>query len=87
VSSIRLEQAREGVEDYEYFVLLQNLVSDAKARGRNTKEAEKALSEARQLILIPNPGGRYSTKMLPDPNRVEEVRLKIGRAIESLSHN
>ena len=87
VSSIRLEQAREGVEDYEYFVLLQNLVSDAKARGRNTKEAEKALAEARQLILIPNPGGRYSTKMLPDPNRVEEVRLKIGRAIESLSHN
>ncbi|ASV75097.1 hypothetical protein THTE_2495 [Thermogutta terrifontis] len=87
VSSIRLEQAREGVEDYEYFVLLSQLIDQAKTRGRDTKEAEKALTEARQLVLIPNPGGRYSTRMLPHPERVEEVRRAIARAIEDLSKN
>ena len=87
VSSIRLEQAREGVEDYEYLVLLRDLIAQAKARGQNTKEVEQVLAEARQLVFTPNPGGRYSTKMLPHPERVEEVRREVARAIVNLSKN
>ena len=39
VSSIRLEQAREGVEDYEYLYLLRSLAARAKTANRDTSRA------------------------------------------------
>jgi hypothetical protein len=84
VSSIRLEQAREGVEDYEYFFLLRNLIAKAKD-GPAKAAAQKALDEAMAIVTIPNKGGRYSTAILPHPDAVPAARLKIGEAIEKLS--
>jgi len=85
VSSIRLEQAREGVEDYEYLHLLRDLVDREKAAHRECPAAQRALEGARLLVPIPNAGGRYSTKILPDPDAVYRVRQALGEAIESLS--
>ncbi len=85
ISSIRFEQAREGVEDYEYLYLLTQLVAKAKAAGRDISDAEKALSSARKLVEIPNAGGRYSTKILPDPDAVYRVRCGLAEAIEAMS--
>ena len=36
VSSVRLEQAREGCEDYEYLYLLRDLTAKARAAGKDT---------------------------------------------------
>ena len=44
LSSIRLEQAREGIEDYEYLYLLRQLMAKAKAAGKDTTAAEQALA-------------------------------------------
>jgi hypothetical protein len=85
VSSIRFEQAREGVEDYEYLRLLQDRMTKAKAAGKDVAQAERALDAAARLVPIPNAGGRYSTKILPDPNAVYEVREAVGKAIEQLA--
>jgi len=85
VSSVRLEQAREGVEDYEYLYLLRNLIAKAKAAGRNTTEAEKAMQLASDLVTIPNDGGRYSTKVLPDPDAVFRAKEAVAKAIEGLN--
>ena len=41
LSSIRLEQAREGVEDYEYLYLLRQLVQKAKAAGKDVAAGER----------------------------------------------
>lgn len=84
VSSIRCEQAREGVEDYEYLVLLRQRIAQAKAAGKDVAAAEQALSLAADLVPIPNAGGRFSTKILPDPERLYDVRKQIAVAIESL---
>jgi acetone carboxylase gamma subunit len=84
VSSVRLEQAREGVEDYEYLYLLRDLTAKAKAAGRETSQAEAALRAARNLVTIPNAGGRYSTRILSDPERVLRVKESVARAIEAL---
>jgi len=46
VSSVRLEQAREGEEDYEYLHLLRQLVDRGKAAGRSVSTGEKALAAA-----------------------------------------
>ena len=78
VSSVRLEQAREGVEDYEYLHLLKQY---AKAHPEDA-QAEAAMKAAAELVTIPNAGGRYSSKILPDPDRVLEVKEMIGRVLE-----
>ena len=84
VSSIRLEQAREGVEDYEYLYLLRERVRKAKAAGRDVAEAEQVLADAAALVPVPNPGGRYSTRILPDPGAVLRLKERLARAIERL---
>lgn len=84
VSSVRLEQAREGVEDYEYLYLLRELIAKAKAAGKDTTDAEKALALANRLVDIPNAGGRFSTKILPNPDAVLETKEALATAIEAL---
>jgi len=82
VSSVRLEQAREGVEDYEYLYLLKALIAKAKAAGKDTLQAEQAMAQANRLVIIPNAGGRYSSKILPDPEAVYAAKEAVAKAIE-----
>lgn len=84
VSSIRLEQAREGVEDYEYLFLLKSRIDAAKAAGKPTDGAQRALKDAEELVQIPNDGGYYSTRILPEPERLYAVRRAVAAAIEAL---
>ena len=76
---------REGLEDYEYLHLLRDLVDREQAAHRECPVAQRALEEARRLVPIPNAGGRYSTKILADPEAVDRVRQALGEAIEALS--
>lgn len=84
VSSIRLEQAREGVEDYETLWLLRERIASSKTSGRDTAAAEQALADAARLVTIPNAGGRYSSKILPDPDAVLRAKEAVSRAVEAL---
>ena len=40
---------------------------------------------AARLVTIPNEGGRYSTRILPDPDLVFTVRRHVAEAIERLN--
>ncbi len=84
VSSIRLEQAREGVEDYEYLHMLGQLIARAKTAGRDVAAGQAAMERAATLVDIPNAGGRYSSKILPDPQLLYSVRAGLGEAIEKM---
>lgn len=84
VPSIRVEQAGEGSEDYEYLWLLRDRIEKARAAGRDVAAAEKVLAAAQELVAIPNAGGRRSTQILPDPDAVFRVKEEVARAIESL---
>ncbi|MFP4058485.1 MAG: glycoside hydrolase domain-containing protein [Candidatus Brocadiia bacterium] len=87
VSSIRLEQAREGVEDYEYLALLDRLLAEARQQGRwpvTVARAQRVREEATGLVEMPNRGGRYSTALLPDPHAVGRMRRKVAEAILDL---
>lgn len=86
VSSVRLEQAREGVEDYEYLYLLRELVRQGRAAGKDVSEGEQALEMASQLVESPCEIGRYSTQILPDPDQVLHVKAAVARAIEEMTH-
>ena len=82
VSSIRLEQAREGVEDYEYLYLLREKIEKAKSEGKDASALETALRQAAELVEIPNAGGRYSSQILPDPAALYRARAAVAEAIE-----
>jgi hypothetical protein len=81
VSSVRLEAARDGVEDAAYLAMLKELMARP---GGETAQAEAALAQAEALVQIPNAGGKYSTKTLPDPDALLRAREAVARAIESL---
>ncbi|MGQ9590760.1 MAG: glycoside hydrolase domain-containing protein [Planctomycetota bacterium] len=85
ISSLRLEAARDGVEDYEFLYLLRARIDEAERSGRDVSQARAALSEAAALVAIPNAGGRYSTRILPDPEALYAAREKLAEAIEGLA--
>jgi hypothetical protein len=77
VNSVRWELLREGLEDYEYFKLLEKAAAEA---GETA-----AAAEARALLAFPGPlitSGREYTK---DPLALLEYRERVARAIENLS--
>jgi hypothetical protein len=85
VTSVRLEAARDGVEDLEYLRILEGLIARERAAGRSPAAAERAIEEARALVEIPNAGGCLSTRILPDPGRLARARDAVAEAIEVLS--
>ena len=81
ISTIRLEQAREGLEDYEIYAALQRLAEiqpDLEAR------IKPVLDEVRRLGALPNAGGYRSTRLLPDPDALLEVRRRAGELLDEL---
>ena len=85
VSSIRLEQAREGVEDYEYLYILREKLAALPAQSPAAQQAQRILEASAKLLSFPNPGGRYSSRILPDPDRLLHLRRQLAETIEALS--
>jgi hypothetical protein len=85
VSSVRFEQAREGVEDFEYFYLLSQLIEKGRREGKDVSQGESALAEALNLVENPTAIGRFSSKILPNPYKIYEVRRRVADAIEALN--
>ena len=84
VSTIRLEQVREGLEDYEAMALLGELADQAKKAGRSTTAADRVLAMAKDLVIIPNAGGPRSSEILPDPDLIPAIRKAVNAAIVEL---
>ena len=82
VASLRAEQAREGMEDYEYLWLLRKFIADDQSKGIDTGRDEAALARAESLVRIPNAGGKSSSLILPDPDAVFAAREEVALAIE-----
>ncbi len=88
VDSFRWEMIREGIEDYEYFVLLDKAVKDARgsgATGAKSGRSEKNLiDEAGRLLAIPPEiftNGKDYTK---DPLDLLRYRSRVADMIEKL---
>ncbi len=84
VSTIRLEQVREGLEDYEAMAILAGLVAKAKPASAAAKAGAAALAQAKELVAIPNAGGLRSTEILPNPDQIPAIRKAVNAAIVRL---
>lgn len=82
ISSVRMEQAREGMEDYEYLWLLQQRIEAGQRAGKNVRAAEEALTAGLQLVDMPSRGGRFSMSILPEPLKLYRWREQAARALD-----
>ena len=84
LSTIRLEAVRDGLEDNEYFVLLEKAIEKAKA-GKTTAERDRAIAEAKKLLAVPPEVGTSLTKWTHNDALMRQHRDQLARAIELLS--
>ena len=78
ISSIRWENLRDGIEDHEYFVLLQDLI-------RKKAAAAVALPDAESLLRVPESISKDLTRFTKDPSLLLEHRRRLARAIERVA--
>jgi len=80
VPSVRLEIMRDGIEDYEYLVMLENLINKA------PKSKKKLAVEAKKLLTIPQDIYNNDTNFTKDALKLIEYRLRIADYIELLQN-
>ncbi len=83
IPSIRWEMLRDGIEDYDYFAILDRLIAQAERTG---KVPANLVAEARRLGVVPDAvvaDGRTYSK---DPGPLLAHRRKLGQRIERLAH-
>lgn len=79
VPSLRLEMLRDGIEDYEYFVILRRLLHEK--GGRLDPRTRQNLEV---LLTVPAEVSAGLTEFTRDPAPIETHRDKLARAIVSL---
>lgn len=79
VGSIRLDMLRDGIEDYEYLAMLEELL---KKHGNKLSEAKRA--EYAALVEPPKSVTVSLTQFTLDPAPIEAHRYAVARAIEDL---
>jgi len=78
VDSIRWEMLRDGVEDYEYFAILRDLLKERDDLGVDEREAFE------ELLQVPPIVTESMTEFTRDPAPLEAHRHALARAIEEL---
>jgi hypothetical protein len=80
VDSIRWEMLRDGIEDYEYLVMLKRLMETKGAKLDATQKAQYAT-----LLEVPADITKDMTTFTKDPAAIESHRDRVARAISTLS--
>ena len=81
------EAVREGVQDYEYLVLLQNRIAQLKQAGKGGEalaKAERLLAEAPGRALASVLPGGLEWKKAKDRSLMDQVRVEILQALADL---
>jgi hypothetical protein len=81
INSIRWELTRDGIEDYDYLAMLDDLAKKAVA----AKDARGLSKEAQRLLDVSQVCESF-TKYTADPAVIEQRREAMGALIEHLSH-
>jgi hypothetical protein len=79
IPSLRWECLRDGVEDYEYFVLLQQEIE--RLQGKETELTKQASA----LLVVPEAISKNTTSFTYDVQKLLEHRRKVAEMIERLA--
>jgi hypothetical protein len=78
ICSVRLENLRDGIEDYEYLHLLEEAMKNARPSQRQVAE------KARSLLNIPESIFRDGRTFTKDPQQLLAYRRQVGEVLEEL---
>jgi len=78
VPCLRLENIRDGIEDYEYLLLLEKAVNNYPGKNK------KLLKEARQLLSLPESLVSGPINYNKDPQSIIQYRNKIGNILNDM---
>ncbi|MCO5051225.1 MAG: DUF4091 domain-containing protein [Verrucomicrobiae bacterium] len=81
INSLRWENLRDGMEDYEYFWLLNREIE----RVAGVKGENRLVQEARALLQVPADISQDLTHFTTDPRLMLQHRERVARMIEKLS--
>ena len=81
LSSLRLENLRDGLEDYEYLVKLKQLIIEGKQIGCD----KDFLAEAEKILVIPDNVAQAINRYSGEPAYLMNYRDRLADAIEKLS--
>lgn len=82
LSSIRLESIRDGIDDYEYFHLLDSLVKQAE---KNPKTDKALLAKAAKLLEVKKGVVTSRTEFTTDPRVMLDARRELAEIIETVT--
>ena len=80
INSLRWENLRDGIEDYEYLAVLRNEVE----RLEKSNVRPTSWQEARSLLEVPPEISRDLVHFATNPRPILEHRAKLARAIVAL---
>ena len=84
LSSIRLENFRDGMEDYEYCALLKAQLTLLDAAHLTTPEARTLKLEAKRLLAVDATVARNCVEWANDPDNISNYRDRLGNTIHSI---
>ena len=84
ISCMRLENIRDGCEDFEYFYLLREKIKEARQSARR-EELEGLCREAEGLLVIPDDMIEDAERNLADPHLLLDHRTKVAEKLEELT--
>jgi hypothetical protein len=80
LSSIRLENFRDGCEDYEYFWLLQDTL--ARLKKADAAKHQALIAEAEKALVVDDAVVKDLTHFTEDPQVLRQARARIAKLIE-----
>jgi hypothetical protein len=80
VTTIRFENIRDGLEDYEYLFTLADVVKQVAAKPANLQRTQ-FIQEARDLLSVPDDVVESSSRYTNEPRRVYDLRQKVATMI------
>jgi hypothetical protein len=81
INSIRWEALRDGMEDYEYFWMLQQQVNQLEQKKNQTGKEKTWLASAKVLLQVPDSISASLTDFSTDPALLMQRRAQIAEAI------
>jgi hypothetical protein len=82
LATVRLENFRDGLEDYAYVLALESAIRDCEAQAARTPTEEQWLAEAREAASVPAEVTASMTEYTQDPAAVYAWRDRIGDLLD-----
>ncbi|MCD6459497.1 DUF4091 domain-containing protein [bacterium] len=83
-SSLRLENLRDGIEDFETLNILKNLVAEIKSKNIQDNSVINLIQEAQEIINVPAHIVKNTITFTRNPDDIISARIKTGYLIEKL---